>query len=104
MSKEGNRSALEKDMRRYEHTTSHRYSWKSSLTVRVTIQQVTLMERITPYLSCIQDRVTDHRVGWTVHGVEGFLEGGGRLAELIGELRALEEAEELARLSQEEAK
>lgn len=48
--------------------------------------------------------MTDHRVGWTVHGVEGFLEGGGRLAELIGELCALEEAEELARLSQEEAK
>ena len=45
--------------------------------------------------------MTDHRLGWTLHGVEGFLEGGERLAELIRELRALEEAEGLARLSKE---
>lgn len=49
-----------------------------------------------------QDRVTDHRLGKTVHGVQEFLEGGERLEDLIGELRALEEAKELARLSREE--
>ena len=49
-----------------------------------------------------QDRVTDHRLGKTVHGVHEFLEGGERLGDLIGELRALEEAKELARLSREE--
>ena len=46
--------------------------------------------------------MTDHRLGKTVYGVHEFLEGGERLGDLIGELRALEEARELARLSREE--
>ena len=46
--------------------------------------------------------MTDHRLGKTVHGVHEFLEGGERLGDLIGELHALEEAKELARLSREE--
>lgn len=45
-----------------------------------------------------QDRVTDHRIGNTVHGVEEFLSGGEMLDGIIGQLRAKEEAELISKL------
>ena len=45
-----------------------------------------------------QDRVTDHRIGNTVHGVEDFMSGGEMLDGVIGQLRAKEEAELISNL------
>lgn len=44
-------------------------------------------ERIRTY-NYSQDRVTDHRIGLTVHGVDDFLSGGSTLSELIEKLQA----------------
>lgn len=43
-------------------------------------------ERIRTY-NYSQDRVTDHRIGLTVHGVDDFLSGGSTLSELIEKLQ-----------------
>ncbi len=53
-------------------------------------------ERIRTY-NFPQGRVTDHRVGLTLHRVSDILEGG--LDELIDALQASEQAERLARLA-----
>ncbi len=47
-------------------------------------------ERIRTY-NFLQDRITDHRVNITLHGVELFLEGGHKLENLIEELRDLDQ-------------
>ena len=46
-------------------------------------------ERIRTY-NFLQDRITDHRVGVSLHGVEEFLQGGEKLMSLIEELRTTE--------------
>ena len=46
-----------------------------------------------------QDRVTDHRLGLTVHGVEEFLSGGDILDTIISQLRLREEEELMSSLS-----
>ena len=38
----------------------------------------------------LQDRITDHRVNITLHGVQEFLEGGEKLSNLIDEIRTIE--------------
>ncbi len=43
-----------------------------------------------------QDRVTDHRLGYTTHGVQQFLSGGDALDTVIAQLRMLEEDELLS--------
>lgn len=48
-----------------------------------------------------QNRVTDHRIGLTLHKLDRVLEGD--MDELVGELMAAEQAEKLARLSEAEA-
>lgn len=48
-------------------------------------------ERIRTY-HFLQDRVTDHRIGVTIHGTEDFLQGGEELASLVEQLQAAEEA------------
>lgn len=45
-----------------------------------------------------QDRVTDHRLGNTVYGVEEFLAGREMLDEVIVQLRANEEIKLIANL------
>ncbi|XP_059480283.1 peptide chain release factor 1-like, mitochondrial [Neocloeon triangulifer] len=42
-----------------------------------------------------QDRVTDHRIGKTVHNIRGFLEGGEILSELVEELMARKREEDV---------
>eukprot|EP00795_Rhopilema_esculentum_P012499 gene12499-3182_t len=46
-------------------------------------------ERIRTY-NFLQDRITDHRVGVSLHGVQEFLQGGEKLLSLIEELRTTE--------------
>ena len=46
-------------------------------------------ERIRTY-NFLQDRITDHRVNLTLHGVEEFLEGGEKLTDLIEEIQTLD--------------
>jgi peptide chain release factor 1 len=53
-------------------------------------------ERIRTY-NFAQDRVTDHRVGLTRHGIERVMDGE-LLGEFIGTLQQAEEAEKLQRL------
>ncbi len=53
-------------------------------------------ERIRTY-NYPQGRVTDHRIGLTVHNLEGVLDGG--ISEFIDALRASENAEKLKELS-----
>lgn len=48
-----------------------------------------------------QNRVTDHRIGLTLHKLDRVLEGD--MDELVNELMAAEQAEKLARLSEAEA-
>lgn len=48
-----------------------------------------------------QDRVTDHRLGYTTHGVEQFLAGGDDLDTVISQLRMLEEEELMSTFSSE---
>ncbi|XP_064382352.1 peptide chain release factor 1-like isoform X2 [Halichondria panicea] len=48
-----------------------------------------------------QDRVTDHRLGYTTHGVEEFLSGGDTLDTVIAQLRLREEEELIIGLSGE---
>ncbi len=43
--------------------------------------------------------MTDHRLGRTVHSVDGFLSGCGLLEGLVAELQALEEAKALDALT-----
>ena len=45
-------------------------------------------ERIRTY-NFLQDRITDHRVNITLHGVNEFLEGGEKLESMIKEMRRL---------------
>lgn len=47
----------------------------------------------------MQDRVSDHRLGQTLHGVEEFLSGGSHLEALLTELQAWEEAKALDTLT-----
>jgi len=46
-------------------------------------------ERIRTF-NFLQDRITDHRVNITLHGVEEFLEGGEKLTNLIDEIRTID--------------
>ena len=46
-------------------------------------------ERIRTF-NFLQDRITDHRVNITTHGVQEFLERGEKLEDLIAELRTLD--------------
>eukprot|EP00794_Sanderia_malayensis_P005412 gene5412-6088_t len=55
-------------------------------TRRVQIGSGDRSERIRTY-NFLQDRITDHRVNITLHGVEEFLQGGQKLENLIEELR-----------------
>ena len=48
----------------------------------------------------LQDRVTDHRLGLTVHGVPKFLAGSEQLDSVTSALKAEEEAANLAKLLQ----
>lgn len=54
-------------------------------------------ERIRTYNSP-QDRVTDHRLGRTITGLQEFLKGGEVLQGMIQELQSNEEAEAIATL------
>lgn len=54
-------------------------------------------ERIRTY-QYLQDRVTDHRVGASVHGVEEFLQGREGLVSIVEQLQAEEEARTITRL------
>jgi len=54
-------------------------------------------ERIRTY-HYLQDRVTDHRVNISIHGIEGFLEGKDGLASIIEQLQAHEEATAISNL------
>lgn len=54
-------------------------------------------ERIRTY-NFLQDRVTDHRIGITVHGVTVFMEGGEELENIIEHLQAKEVALGLSKL------
>ena len=49
-------------------------------------------------LVALQDRVTDHRLGQTVSGVERLLNGGELLEEIIADLKEAEEAKHLGDL------
>ena len=55
-------------------------------TRRVQIGSGDRSERIRTY-NILQDRVTDHRVNITQHGVEQFLEGGHKFEDMIEELK-----------------
>ena len=48
-----------------------------------------------------QDRVSDHRLGCTTHGVEEFLSGGDTLDTVIAQLRLREEEELISGLNSE---
>ena len=48
----------------------------------------------------LQDRVTDHRVGHTTHGIEEFLQGSHLLDTLIHKLRTQNQAAALTRLTE----
>lgn len=54
-------------------------------------------ERIRTY-NFPQDRVTDHRIGLSVHGVEEFMTGEEGLENLMEQLQAEEEARALRTL------
>ena len=54
-------------------------------------------ERIRTY-HYLQDRVTDHRLGVSVHGTANFMEGGEELASLMEQLQAQQEARAISTL------
>jgi peptide chain release factor 1 len=54
-------------------------------------------ERIRTY-NDLQDRVTDHRAGVTVHGVVAFLASGEGLDEIVDGLEKMERAELLQQI------
>lgn len=54
-------------------------------------------ERIRTY-HFLQDRVTDHRLGVTIHGTEDFLQGGEELESLVQQLQAAAEAKAISKL------
>lgn len=54
-------------------------------------------ERIRTY-HYMQDRVTDHRLGVTVHGVTGFMGGEEELANMTQQLQAEAEARAISKL------
>ena len=54
-------------------------------------------ERIRTY-HYMQDRVTDHRLGVTVHGVTGFMEGEDELTNMTQQLQAENEAKAISKL------
>lgn len=54
-------------------------------------------ERIRTY-QFLQDRVTDHRIGVSVHGVEKFMEGQEGLDGIVQQLQAKEEASAISKL------
>lgn len=55
-------------------------------------------ERVRTY-NFPQDRITDHRIGLTIHGIDAMLAGQG-LADVIDALMAADQAEKLAALEQ----
>lgn len=54
-------------------------------------------ERIRTY-HYLQDRVTDHRLNTSVHGVGVFLEGEDHLADMIEQLQAKDETRAISKL------
>lgn len=54
-------------------------------------------ERIRTY-HFLQDRMTDHRLGVSIHGIEEFMEGRESLASVIEQLQAAEEARAMSSL------
>ncbi len=54
-------------------------------------------ERIRTY-NFLQDRVTDHRVNTSLHGLEEFMKGEHQLEQLVAELEAQEETTAINRL------
>ncbi|XP_032817321.1 peptide chain release factor 1-like, mitochondrial [Petromyzon marinus] len=54
-------------------------------------------EKIRTY-NFMQDRITDHRIGRTVHGVAAFLEGGEALHHMVAALQEVARSEALAEL------
>ena len=54
-------------------------------------------EKVRTY-NFLQDRVTDHRIGVTLHGVERFMEGEAELAGLVEQLQAQEETRAISTL------
>lgn len=54
-------------------------------------------ERIRTY-HYLQDRVTDHRLNVSVHGIEGFLEGEQQLENLMEQLQVNSEARAISKL------
>ncbi len=54
-------------------------------------------ERIRTY-HYLQDRVTDHRVNVSMHGVEGFLEGNEEVENIMQLLQAEEQASAISKL------
>eukprot|EP00111_Clytia_hemisphaerica_P017434 TCONS_00051582-protein len=65
---------------------------------RIQIGSALRSERIRTY-NYPQDRITDHRIGLTLHGVEDLLNGGSNLHELIDSLKAHEKLLSLENLS-----
>ena len=51
------------------------------------------------FLFCRQSRVTDHRIGLTVHGLDLFLQGGDKLDDMVVALQSRHEAEALQELT-----
>ena len=54
-------------------------------------------ERIRTY-QFLQDRVTDHRLGVNLHGLEAFMEGREALESIIEQLQAAEHARAISTL------
>jgi len=65
---------------------------------RIQIGSALRSERVRTY-NFPQDRVTDHRIGFTVHGVDDLLLGGSNLHQLVQALRAHEKLLSLENLS-----
>ena len=54
-------------------------------------------ERIRTY-HFLQDRMTDHRLGVSIHGIEEFMEGREHLQSIMEQLQAAEEARAISTL------
>ena len=67
-------------------------------TRRIQIGSALRSERIRTY-NYPQDRITDHRIGLTVHGVGELLDAGSNLHELIDSLKSHEKLLSLENLS-----